>query len=375
MKRVGIYRKAYPAVSESFIREQADNMRRYQPTFVLCTQTGEIPFQSVSLSQGDRLGMRQMLYLLTRSPRLFTLDRLAGLNLLHAHFGPDGVYAMALARRLKIPFLVTFHGYDITVSRRAAWRSGMPLYYQLILHERELQQKAAGFIAVSDFIYKKLLERGYPEEKIIRHYIGVDSEKFSPRRDATAHRYILCVGRHTQKKGIDTLLRAFAQIAKRHPDVELVQVGTGSMSAELRTLAMELGIHERVRFLGAQPHQVVLGLMQGAEVFALPSQTAANGDSEGLPIVFNEASACCVPIVSTWHSGIPEAVLDGKTGFLVPEKDHAALADRLDILLADPALGSRMGARGRELVCEEFDIRKQTAKLEAIYDSFTPNPG
>jgi len=370
MKEIGIYHKVFPRVSMPFIKEQAHNLTRYNPTFILCTLLNEIPFENISISQSDFLKIKQSIYLLTRSPNLFShLDSLGNLGLIHAHFGPDGVYAMALAEKLKIPFLVTFHGYDITISRKSIWRTGKLLYYQLIFHEEELKRKASAFIAVSNFIRSKLLEKGYPEEKIIQHYIGVDTAKFSPSGKKADERYILCVGRHTQKKGIDTLLHAFAQVAKKHSSVSLLQVGAGPLTAKFHALATKLGINNRVRFLGAQPHETVLNLMRGAEIFALPSQTASNGDCEGLPMVINEASACGVPIVSTWHSGIPEAVLDGETGFLVPERDDAALAEKLDILLSDRTLGEKMGQLGRDFVCEVFDISKQTVKLEAIYDS------
>ncbi|PIG90645.1 glycosyltransferase [Gloeocapsopsis sp. IPPAS B-1203] len=369
MKNIGIYRRVFPLKSEAFIKEQTRNLLRYQPTFITNTLINEIPFQNISLSQSDFLGIKQSLFLLTRSPRLFQQSsHLKKVDLIHAHFGPDGVYAMAIAEKLKIPFLVTFHGYDITISRQNLWRKGKFLYYQLILHEEELKRKSAAFIAVSRFIHSKLLEKEYPSEKIIQHYIGVDTVKFSPGEKA-AERYILCVARHTQKKGIDTLLRAFAQIANKHSDVSLVQVGTGALTSELHTLTKALGLEHRVRFLGAQPHETVLDLMRGAEVFALASQTAENGDCEGLPIVINEASACGIPVISTQHSGIPEAILDGATGFLVAERDYTALAEKLDIILSDPSLGKKMGQQGRELVCENFDLRKQTLKLEAIYDS------
>ena len=372
MKEIGIYRRVFPLISEAFIKEQTHNMMRYKPTFISSTLLSEIPQQNVSLSENDVFGIRQALFLLTRFPILFKqLERLGKLALIHAHFGPDGVYAMAIAEKLKIPFLVTFHGYDITISRTGIWRTGKLLYYQLIFHEEELKRKASAFIAVSQFIRSKLIEKGYPEEKIIQHYIGVNTEKFSPSSKGSDERYVLCVGRHIQKKGIDTLLRAFAQVARKHPSVSLIQVGTGPMTAELQALATVLGINNRVRFLGAQPHEEVLKLMRGAEIFALPSQTAKDGNCEGLPIVLNEASACGIPVVSTWHSGIPEAVLDGETGFLVPERDDSALAEKLDTLLSDRALGKKMGQLGRLFVCEVFDIRKQTVKLEAIYDSFT----
>lgn len=370
MNEIGIYHKTFPRVSMQFVSEQARNLVKYSPTFILCTLLQEIPFQKLSISQTDFLKIKQVIYLLTRSPILFgNLDALKNLKLIHAHFGPDGVYAMELAKTLKIPFLVTFHGYDITISRQEIWRTGKFLYYQLLFHEEKLKEQASALIAVSHFIRKKLIEEGYPEEKIILHHIGVDTEKFTPAANETGERYVLCIGRHTPKKGIDTLLRAFARLSAKHPHVSLLQVGAGPMTAELQTLVQELGISSRVRFLGAQPHETVLKLMQGAEIFALSSQTAPNGDCEGLPIVINEASACAIPVVSTWHSGIPEAVLDGETGFLVPERDDTALAEKIDILLSDRDLGKQMGRRGRKLACEEFDIRKQTAKLEEIYDA------
>ncbi|AFZ29861.1 glycosyl transferase group 1 [Gloeocapsa sp. PCC 7428] len=371
MKQVGIYRRVFPLASEAFINEQTAHLKQYQPTFIANTLLKEIPFESIALSHHDFLGIKQAAFLLTRSPKLFNcIEPLKKIELIHAHFGPDGVYAMSLAEKLQIPFIVTFHGYDITISRKDLWRKGKFLYYQLIFHEPELKNKAAAFIAVSRFIQNKLIAQKYPQEKIIQHYIGVDTVKFSPGEKGN-ERYILCVGRHTQKKGIDTLLRAFARIAKKHPTVSLMQVGQGALTAQLIALVKELGIEQQVKFLGAQPHETVLNLMQGAEIFALASQTANNGDCEGLPIVLNEASACGIPVVSTWHSGIPEAIKDGETGFLVPERDEVALAEKLDTLLRDRALGKKMGLQGREFVCETFDLRKQTIKLETIYQSLT----
>lgn len=210
-KKVGIYRKAAPRSSESFIEEQAGSLKRYEATFVVCNLLKEIQFESVSLCSGDSHNLRQLLYLLTRSPSLFhSHEQLRQLSLIHAHFGIDGVYAMALAAKLGIPFLVTFHGYDITASRRFNGSLSSLLYQQLNFYEKQLQEKAAAFIAVSKFIQKKLIEKGYPDEKIIQHYIGVDVQKFFPTSSKGNERYILCVGRHTEKKGIDTLIRAFS---------------------------------------------------------------------------------------------------------------------------------------------------------------------
>jgi len=368
-KKIGIYRTVYPIVSEAFITEQVAALRRYDPIVIMRTRLKDVSLDSIAISDDDAYGLKQKIFTVTRSWFVFPRERqLSSLKLIHAHFGPDGVYAMSLAEGIGVPFLVTVHGFDATMCRRSLWMSKMPTVFQFLLREKELKGKASAFIAVSRFIREKLLERGYPEDKIIQHYIGVDTDKFTPSDNKGDERYILCVGRHTAKKGIDTLLRAFARVADKHPDVILVQVGADDATRSLQGLTAKLGLQGRVRLLGPQPHETVRQLMRSAEIFALPSQTAATGDSEALGIVFNEASACGIPIVATWHGGIPEAVLDGETGLLAQEKDDSSLADKLDILLCDRELGKRMGRRGREYVCDMFDIGKQTSKLEAIYD-------
>jgi glycosyltransferase involved in cell wall biosynthesis len=370
LHNVGICRTVFPCPSEAFIVEQAAHLRRFRPTFVVARQTRPAPFEVIAAAEkGDRL--REVRYLLTREADLYGLDRLKDLPLLHAHFGPDGVYALPIAERLGVPLVVTFHGFETVASPLALWLSRELPNYQFLLHEGELKRRGALFIAVSEFIRARLIARGYPAERVVRHYIGVDTEKFSPLKGhARDERYVLSVGRHTRRKGIDTLLTAYARIARRHPAVTLVQVGAGPLTPQLTALAEHLGISDRVRFLGAQPHDRVLALMRGAEIFALPSRTSGSGDAEALGIVFNEASACGLPVVATRHGGIPEAVRDGETGLLAPEDDPAALAAHLDALLADRALGERLGRRGREFVLEQFDIRTQTSRLESLYDRF-----
>jgi glycosyltransferase involved in cell wall biosynthesis len=269
---------------------------------------------------------------------------------------------------LGVPLVVTFHGADCTVSRRSLWRSGKLYNYRFLLREGRLKREAALFVAVSDFIRGRLIDRGYPAGRVIKHYIGVDTERFRPGRDGGGEPYVLSVARHVAKKGIDVLLRAFARLATRHPSLLLLQVGAGPLTGQLQALTRALGTTSRVRFLGAQAHERVTELMQGARALVLSSRTTVDGDSEGLGIVINEASACGVPVVATRHGGIPEAVVDGETGFLIAEGDDAALSDRLDALLSDMALARRMGRRGREYVSEMFNIRKQTRALEVVYD-------
>jgi colanic acid/amylovoran biosynthesis glycosyltransferase len=114
--------------------------------------------------------------------------------------------------------------------------------------------------------------------------------------------------------------------------------------------------------------------MAEAHVFLLPSVIAADGDEEGTPTVLAEASCAGLPVLSTRHSGIPEMVLDGRTGFLVPERDVAALADRLEELLARPELWAEMGREGRRHVEAEFDVRKLNQRLVSLYAELGRRP-
>jgi colanic acid/amylovoran biosynthesis glycosyltransferase len=369
MRKIGIYRTAYPLASEAFITQQASAMTRYSPFFLVRSKRGPVDFDHIALSDGRAGRLRVLLFAATHLAVLMgSTARLRGLSLLHAHFGPDGVCIMPLARKLRIPLIVTFHGGDCTMAPSSLWLSGKLYNYHFLLQEERLKKQAALFLAVSGFLRGRLLDKGYPEEKVKLHYIGVDTERFTPAERVGDERYILCVGRHAAVKGIDVLLRAFSRVAGRHKAVSLIQVGEGSLTGALHRLAHTLGIAGRVRFLGAQPHERIVALMRGATVFSLPSQKAANGESEALGIVFNEASACGVPVVATRHGGIPEAVRDGETGFLVAEGDDIGLAEGLDALLSDASLAGRMGRRGREYACETFDLRRQTRALERIYD-------
>ncbi len=134
-------------------------------------------------------------------------------------------------------------------------------------------------------------------------------------------------------KGTRYLLRAFATVARRHDDVQLVIIGDGPLKRSLQALAASTGLRERVEFLGARPHAEVLALMRKAAMLVLPGVRTASGREEGLGMVLLEAAATGLPVIASRVGGMPECVLDGRTGFLVPERDAAALAERMGELL------------------------------------------
>jgi glycosyltransferase involved in cell wall biosynthesis len=158
-------------------------------------------------------------------------------------------------------------------------------------------------------------------------------------------------------------------VARKYDRVQLLIIGDGPLRRQLHTLTASLGLRDRVEFLGAVPHVAVLSWMRKAAMLVLPGIRTATGREEGLGMVLLEAAATGLPIVGSRVGGIPECILEGKTGFLVPERDEEALARRMAELLEDPVRRNRMGAAGRALVEDRFDIDRQTAVLENYYDS------
>jgi len=373
---VAIFRHNLFRISEPFIAEQARHLRRYRPFFLGRKRFGLPPDGTSSLTLEDlyerftlpRIGW-QMLTGDVR-PYLRLLGRLLGQgqpSLIHAHFGIEGVSALGLAMHLKVPLVTTFHGFDATLKAQAMLTS--PAWFRYPLLRRRLAREGHLFLCASSFIRQKLLDTGFPVSRTHTHYIGVDCRTIRPRGHLEEQLLILHVARLVEVKGTRYLLRAFARVARTHDEVRLLIIGDGPLRRPLHALAASLGVGDRVEFLGALPHAEVLSSMRKAAMLVLPGIRTATGREEGLGMVLLEAAATGVPIIGSRVGGIPECIVDGKTGFLVPERDEEALARRMAELLEDPVRRHSMGAAGRALVEDRFDIDRQTAALENFYDS------
>ena len=373
---VAIFRNNLFRVSEPFITSQAEQLRRYVPTYVGRLRFGEPPEGALSLAlrDGGRSMARIGWQMLTRDPGPY-VRLLAGRRpaLIHAHFGIDGVYALPIARRLGIPLITTFHGFDATLSTTALL--GSPAWFNYPLFRRRLAREGALFLCVSSFIRDKVLAMGFPAERTHIHSIGVDCQAIQPRAAAEETPTILHVARLVEMKGTQYLLRAFATLAARHPEVRLVIIGDGPLDRSLRALADSLRLGEQVVFLGARPHAEVLVWMRQARMLVLPSVLTSSGRVEGLGMVMLEAAATGVPVVASRVGGIPEGVRDGETGFLVRAREVEALARRIEDLLQSPATRQHMRIQARAFVERHFDSRRQGEFLERHYDAVLPRAG
>ncbi|ESA37067.1 group 1 glycosyl transferase [Leptolyngbya sp. Heron Island J] len=375
MPTILIYRDQLLPYSETFIPAQGDSLSHYGPIYVGTSRlTESLQNQQQTCVLEDYAVSGRLWRGLYKFGGISHPRWLKGLKqlkpaLVHAHFGSDGGLVFPLCQQLALPLVVTFHGYDATWDT-PAWttvRTQGDFFRALLLHKRDRAMVVAHrLIAVSQFIRDQLLLRGGTADKIVVHYIGIDRQLFCPRVDQIREPIVLFVGRLVEKKGGEYLVRAMAAVQRQLPTVRLVVIGDGPLRSHLQTLADQLAVQGV--FLGKQPPEQVRHWMNRAQVFCGPSVIARSGDAEGLGMVFVEAQAMGLPVVSFATGGIPEAVVHGETGLLASEKDTDQLAKNLIRLLEDENLRQRFALAGQAHVAAKFDLKKNTRQLETIYD-------
>ncbi|HHG8751659.1 TPA: colanic acid biosynthesis glycosyltransferase WcaL [Escherichia coli] len=241
-----------------------------------------------------------------------------------AHFGPAGVTAAKLRELgvIRSKIATIFHGIDI--SSREVLNHYTPEYQQLF-------RRGDLMLPISDLWAGRLQKMGCPREKIAVSRMGVDMTRFSPRpvKAPATPLEIISVARLTEKKGLHVAIEACRQLKELGVAFRYRILGIGPWERRLRTLIEQYQLEDVIEMPGFKPSHEVKAMLDDADVFLLPSVTGADGDMEGIPVALMEAMAVGIPVVSTLHSGIPELVEADKSGWLVPENDARALAQRL----------------------------------------------
>lgn len=284
-------------------------------------------------------------------------------DIIHCHFGPMGIYGSYL-KHLGIngKLVISFYGYDLSMYIQ---KYGINVY-------NDLFEKGDIFLPICNNFRNILIRLGCDKNKIIIHRIGVDLDKFKySTKRITKDKMVklLTIGRLVEKKGHIYAINAIAKVVKRFKNIEYTIAGDGPLRQNLEELVSKLNLDIYIKFIGIINDTDALNLYNISHLFVLPSITAKNGDMEGTPVVLMEASACGLPVISTYHSGIPEVVIDQKSGYLVPEKDVDALADKIEHLINHPEKWADMGREGRKIVEENYDIKKLNLRLVEIYES------
>lgn len=353
-------------ITETFIYEEIRNIKKYRP-FVFCIKTENLdkfPFENIrSLSNLNKISyfLNSFLWLRFRKcPYFEKVIENENIKLLHAQYGREGNYSIFLKEKFNIPLITNFRGWDAsTIPRRN------PEIYD------ELFKKGDLFLVRSQDMKNDLMNLGCQNKKIIVHHSSIDLNKFdfTPRKplDRSEKIKILLVGRFVETKGIPYAIKAFSRLKNRHKNVFLTIIGDGPLRNEYENLIRILDIKNDVKLMGFQSHNKVIEEMERSHIFLSPSITDSKGEKEGTVNTFAEAQATGMPTVGTYHAGIPEVVINGKTGFLVKEKNIGDLENMLSYLVEHQELWKKFGKNGRKHVEKEFNIKIQTNKLEDLY--------
>jgi glycosyltransferase involved in cell wall biosynthesis len=288
------------------------------------------------------------------------LHREHPIDLIHAHSAlPCGHPAALLSRQLRIPFVVTTHGLDVFSSRREKGVSR-----RWVEHcSRFVYRKADMNICVSEAVRRVMVDVLGDSARTTVVYNGVNTSLFAPplNDDEDSTPTILSVGRLVPSKGQELVLRAIAELRRKHPRLGYDLIDDGPQRSHLLALAHELKVAERVNFFGRQNRQCVAEAMKRCTIFALPSTDEAMG------CVYLEAMATAKPIIGCRQQGIEEIVRHGETGWLIQPNNLQEMVNALDTLLDNASLRKRMGMEARKTTIEKLTLQHQAANLNKLY--------
>jgi colanic acid/amylovoran biosynthesis glycosyltransferase len=282
-------------------------------------------------------------------------------ELLHIYFGHIGVHLLPLIETWRKPSVVSFHGADVMVDLdKPAYRAAT----------QKMLEAVRLVLVRSESLGRALINLGCPAGKIRLQHTGipVDEIPFRPREwPANGAWKFVQACRLIEKKGLRVSLRAFAKFAASHPASTFTVAGEGPLRNELGQLAAELGVADRVFFPGFISQTQLRELFYQSHIFLHPSEVGGDGNQEGVPNSMLEAMASGLPVFATEHGGIPEAIENGRSGILVPERDDLALARALLERTANPEGLAAIAQNGAEVVRKYFEQTGQTRQLEDYY--------
>jgi len=371
---VGFVLWKYLEYTETFLHVQMSALTRYRGV-VLCSRVRHLDrFPWAGPLVPSTRALPRVVQVFPRWHALVKLDpawlrALAAerVSVLHGQFGPSGLRAALYARRLGLPLVTSFYGYDVGYLQAPAGH--LRDHWHYVLGRRALFATLARALVLSAAMRDDLVRLGCPEDKIAIHPNGIDLERFAAvdRRERTGPVTVALCGRACEKKGFEYGFRALRQALDAGVELRARWLpAPGPLLEPLTSLLRELDLTATVEIL--DPSSSATALMASADLILAPSVTATTGDKEGVPTVLIEAAASGLPAVATRHAGIPEIVLDGQTGWLFPERDVAGLAAGLERLARNRELRLSMGRAARALAEDRYDARRLAARLEEHYD-------
>ncbi|TQO38577.1 colanic acid/amylovoran biosynthesis glycosyltransferase [Arenibacter algicola] len=370
MKVLHLERK-FPGNTETFIVNQINALPNYNHSVFTVDFLNELPSiakvyhpPSIPILSDKILRTKQITYFKNQLQNIKP-------DIVHAHFITDAVVFHNVTKNLNIPKICSCYGYDVSVIP-VKYKYFYKLFYKPIIKEYDL------FLAMTDEMKNDMISMGFPKSKVKVHYHGIDTQRFALNRNYKlihGKMQILTIASLLEVKGHETVLRSLANIKYRSPHLKFHYdiIGDGLLMKTLNLMARDLGLTENVTFHGYLNQSGSMNtLIQNADVFVHPSVLTKQNDKEGIPGAIVEAMASGLPVISTFHGGIPFVICDRKTGFLIKERDDQGMADLL-VSLYDDNLRKQVGERAKSYAHEFLDLYIGAKNLENIYKSLTLN--
>lgn len=276
-----------------------------------------------------------------------------------AQFATSGAKVLNACQRNNLKIVVYCRGYDLT--KNDVVNRHKDIYVRLFDY-------ASAIICVSESLRKVALSLGGDKETTFVNPSGADTVKFQPPTENGFQRRFISVGRFTSKKAPYITLLAFRKVLDELSCCNLTMIGNGPLLESSKDLAKVLGMMDSVEFLGSKTHSVVAKEMQEADVYVQHSIESISGDSEGAPVSIMEAGAAGLPVISTKHAGIPEIVINGRTGFLVDEGSIEGMSSKMIELMDHPECVLKLGLNARARVEKYFSHKVTISRLSMILE-------
>ena len=291
------------------------------------------------------------------------------IDIIHAHFAyPEGFAAMLAKNVVQKPLVLTLHGYDIVTDPSVNYGKRLKKRYDTMI--RKVLAKADIVFGASKYVCAEALNAGCSQERLVHLPNGVDLKRFTPDIDGSPLRsrfvvndrpVIFTLRGHSPKNGIEYLIKAVPSVLRDVPNAMFIIGGEGPLRSYHEHLAEELGVSRHVLFVGRIPPMELPRYYAACNIFVIPSVIEAFG------LVTVEAMACGKPVIGSNVGGIPEVIKEGVNGLLVKPRDPEDLANKIVSLLENPDLTKKMGAEGRRMAEENFDIKRRIDRILTIY--------
>lgn len=361
--------RKFTSNTETFIVNQINTLKNYVPVVTCFERKNYLKCDKEFITPNERCILSSAKYLSRKTASYFLNEiRTKEISLVHCHYITDAYYFSKITKHLNVPKIVSAYGYDVSEFPYSFFGLSK-FFYRKIFKEYDY------FLAMSHAMKEDLIKIGCPESKIVIHYHGINAKRFCHNKNYNKNNNtlkLLTVASLEEIKGHKYVLLAFYKLINEYglEGLEYTLIGDGRVKSLLLNLVNKLGISKYVSFKGHVPHnsEEMLKYYRESDIFLHPSIVLKKTIKEGIPGAIVEAMASGLPVISTYHAGIPYIIENEKEGLLVKERDVDELASALYRLITDAGLREKLGKNAQKKAVDDLSLESGTRELEEIYE-------